>query len=280
MIRTPKLKVKEILSWCLTLIMSMPYPVTLRWIFYRALQQFGLTKKAYRKFLMWTRRVRKGFKDGWSPRTLIDDTRHVHAPTIYETPRAWYASFLEAGCNLDPWPTQPRIVIICFEANAMFGQFQYYAPPYVPLIPFGGDAGIKLKDDIATLVNNFSKKYEKPITVLYYGDYDYKGFTIPKSAFKDIRTWSGVDFEVIRMGLNEDQVRDWNIPENPEKPGEYQWEALDDAHAKALIQSAYGYLDVETLNETISKENEATAYFRTNVQGFLAYIDEEKEARR
>ncbi|MCH7571064.1 MAG: hypothetical protein IH919_10955, partial [Deltaproteobacteria bacterium] len=32
-----------------------------------------------------------------------------------------------------------------------------------------------------------------------------------------------------------DQVDEYNVPENPERPGTYQWEGLDDDAAQALI---------------------------------------------
>ena len=272
---TPREKINEILSWCLEKVNSVPYRPTLRWIFYRASQQFGLPKKDYHKFMTWTIDARKGFKGGWTPETLADDTRQIHALQLHDAPKDWYESFLDAQCNLDPWFKQPRVVMICFEAHAMLGQFRSYAPPYVPLVPFGGEATIDLKSKISTVIRNFDEKYSIPITVLYYGDYDPKGLTIPDNAFKDVREWSGIDFEVIRLGLSLKQTQEWGIPDNPERPGQYQWEALDDDRAQALIKAAYSYLNCDELRKNIEAEKVAQELFREHLRDFISDTEEE-----
>jgi hypothetical protein len=135
---------------------------------------------------------------------------------------------------LDKWYSQDYYVELWFEAKAMRGQFEYYTN-HITLRPFGGDASIYFKWKIAEELTEAAEKYNKPIVILYFGDLDPKGMQIPESAVKDIREWASVDFEFIRCGLNPgDEIR-FNIPENPDKPGTYQWEALSDEAAQSLI---------------------------------------------
>jgi hypothetical protein len=99
--------------------------------------------------------------------------------------------------------------------------------------------------------------------VLYFGDLDKKGLQIPKSALTDIRKWTQVQFDYFRVGLNSKQVRLYKLPENPERPGQYQWEALDDEAARGLITGALDrFFDLDKI-ETIRKiEERAEAHLR------------------
>ena len=51
----------------------------------------------------------------------------------------------------------------------------------------------------------------------------------------------------------------WKIPENPEKPGEYQWEALDDDAARKIILSALDeYIDLDSIRKVEELEENTT----------------------
>jgi len=61
---------------------------------------------------------------------------------------------------------------------------------------------------------------------LYFGDYDSKGLEISNNALKDIQAWCNVSFQFIRCGINKEHIHTFQLPEQPDKPGAYQWEAL------------------------------------------------------
>jgi len=261
----PTKKVAEILNWCLQKIQSVPYKVSLRWIFYRAVQERGLTKKDYGNFKKWTARARKNFWNGWRPDTIIDDTREIYWRGFgWPTPEEWFKSFWDRECVLDKWKAQPRIVIVLFEAEAMYRQFEHYASPFhVSLAPFKGDYSIQKKWELAKSIERLSQEYGKPVVLLYFGDLDPKGLQIPESALRDIRAWCNVPFEFRRIGLTKEHVERWKLPENPEKPGEYQWEALPDEAARELIVGALEeVMDVEALRKVEEEEREATEKWR------------------
>ena len=110
----------------------------------------------------------------------------------------------------------------------MTNQFKYWVQN-VTLRPFSGEPSVDYKYQIALALDAASAKYNKPIAILYFGDYDRAGLLIPQSATKDIREWCNTDFEFIRCGLNEGDDVKYNIPENPDHPGTFQWEAMDDS---------------------------------------------------
>lgn len=261
----PRPEQAAILDRAYDLVQSVPYQVTARWLFYGLLQEsFFKDKDAYNgKFLPLLSKARKSFYKGWTPETLADDTRQaVIRGGGWLSEKEFLRAVGRAVCTLDKWQSQDRYVELWFEAKAMKGQFEHYTDN-ITLRPFGGDASIPFKWKIARELADAFDRYGKPIVILYFGDMDKKGFQIPISAEKDIRQWSGVDFEFIRCGLNPGDEITFNIPENPDKPGSYQWEALTDAAARELITGWTDQFVTQGLfSEDEEREREITRRFQ------------------
>ena len=245
------------LDWALERIEDLPYKPTARWLFYRLVQEKGFVKADYKRFLQITSKARKGYYNGWTPETFADDTREIIGEfgIGFTSPFSWFDSQARKKPRLEIAWHQKNLVIVCFEAKAMVGQFKHLLGDMrVPLCPFGGDASIPFKYKIAELVDSCSDFYdeedEKPIYILYFGDYDPKGLEIPENAMRDINAWSTLDFRYIRCGINKEHLERYDIPDRPEEPGKYQWEALDEDAAKEVIISSVGEywdFDVATL---------------------------------
>lgn len=261
-----------ILDKAYELVRSVLYQVTARWLFYRLLQEaFFKDKDAYKtKFLPLLSKARKSFYKQWNPGTLADDTRvSVIRGDGFSDENSFLEAVGRAECHLDKWQDQECYLEIWFEAKAMAGQFKHYTK-HITLRPFGGDCSIPMKWHIARELKAKYSQYEKPVVVLYFGDLDPKGLQIPESALKDIRLWSQIDFEFIRCGLNPGDQFTYNIPENPDKPGTYQWEALSDAAAKELIESwTSKYISQGSFYDTENKENHITDTFRSRWSEFI-----------
>jgi len=265
-------------------LQSVPYDTTARWVFYRLLQDGTYSeKKGYKQLLSLTSKARKRFYGEWRPWTLVDDTR---APVLiqrrgyyglhfrghgFKDEKSWLKTIAEEiNCPLNRWVTQNIYAEVHFEAHAMQGQFLHYANENLPLLAFGGDFTIAPKWQTA---ERLAKRYEelgKPIHIYYFGDYDRKGLTIPQSAWRDIRAWAGgllinqgvkpeklnEILNIHRIGINLEQVEELKLPENPERPGTYQWEALDDEQAQQLIEQANELLDLDAFDEVEHQEQE------------------------
>lgn len=260
----PYPRTAEILNWVLAKVGEVPYEVPLRWAFYRVVQEKGLEKDNYGDFKKWTSRARKRFWNGWAPNTLVDDTREIcESGGGYDTTGQWFESFKHHRCLLDKRYSQEWLVLVWFESRDMLRQFIHYSKPYyVPLAPFGGDASIHYKWRLAKMIEEL-QRYRKPIKVLYFGDWDKKGQEIPENAQKDIQAWCNIPYDFEWRGLTEEQVEKWKIPENPDKPGQYQWEALDDEAAKQIIITALDdYLDIDAIKEVEYEERKATEKWR------------------
>lgn len=235
-------------------IQSVPYSPSLRWLFYRLYDDrlhgmnFFESKddyKVWRSGPMSDARVRfyedneTGMK--WRPWTLEDDTRPVYVRHgRFQTIDEWQNWKDNLEPDMDEFYSQKYYIEVWFEARAMLKQFAYYLPEYITLVPFGGDYTISPKWEAARRIKNAHEKYGLPIKIIYFGDYDAKGKKIPQSALQDIQPWAGVDFDFKVAGLNKDQVERFNLPEDPDKPGEkqYQWESLSDSQAREIISEA------------------------------------------
>jgi hypothetical protein len=224
----PSKKNREILARAWEHVQGVPYQPTSRWLFYRLLQEGFYSKKDDYKarYLPLMSRARHNFYGSWRPDTLVDDSREaIYRGSGYDTPKEWAAAAAKGlTCQLHRWEGQKYYVEVWFEAEAMKAQFKFYSQDVI-LRPFGGHPSIHYKWGIAKDLE-YRGRYGLPIIILYFGDWDEGGQIIPKASAADIRKWCDVDFEFIRAGLNPgDEVR-YNISENFEKPGAYQWEAL------------------------------------------------------
>ena len=258
----PSEKTAAMLNFALEAIEALPYEVTTRYAFYRIVQGFpGFKKGDYKKFLQLTAKARKNWWNGWNPETLVDDTRDIENEygTGFTNPIKWFEAQAQKRPKLEIAEHFDVLPIAMFEAKAMIRQFKYYLDPYrIPLCAFGGDPSIPYKYSIAGFIDMLGEKWpDKEIHVLYFGDYDRKGRQIPRYAIRDIDAWCGTEFEFTRIGINADQIDKYGIPDSPNEPGKYQWEALDDKAAGELITGAIEqFWDKSTVNALKRVENQ------------------------
>lgn len=144
----------------------------------------------------------------------------------------------------------------------MRDQFEYYTE-HITLRPMGGQPSIPYKWDIAKFLETAYAGYRKPIVILYFGDLDNAGGTISETVEGDVRKWCKYEFEFVHCGLTAEQVTLYNVPENIEKPGEYQWEALTDDAAREIITSNVNrYVRHDAFTEIVDRQASATAWLR------------------
>jgi hypothetical protein len=257
---------------------STGYTVSLRWVFYKLLQEgFYSEKGDYNKWCSLCAKARKEYRLGWEPDTLADDTRE----TIYRAGgkpdvESCAEGLLEDICqqvwntfNIDHFYQQDRYVEIWFEAKGMAGQFRHYTDG-INLIPFGGDPSIPLKWSIAKNLETAQTRYGKLIVILYFGDYDTHGLEILDFACNDIYSWCGANFTIERCGLTPEQAAQYNVPENPDRPGQYQWAALSDEGAKEIIHTSIAeYLDTDLIDNCNSEADELADIWEKKIRNAL-----------
>ena len=275
----PRTKTAAMLARAWGLVNEVPYQVSARWLFYRLLQEGWYSKKSDygNKFMKAISAARKAFYKDWRPYTLADETRAaVSRGAGDQDVKSWLGAVESAGilCELDKWYSQDYYVELWFEARAMTDQFRYYTK-HITLRPMGGQPSIPYKWDAAKALESAAGRYDLPLVVLYFGDLDDAGETISEVIERDVRSWCEVEFEFVRCGLNVDQVQRYNVPENPEKPGEYQWEALPDDAAQEIIS---GHVDQYLRHDAFAKIESKEASAELWMRGELAGLAERWEA--
>ena len=74
------------------------------------------------------------------------------------------------------------------------------------------------------------------------------------------------NWDFTRMGLNDDQVDQYGVPEYPERPGTYQWEGVDDAAAEELIGLANSHVDIGAFEDIEEREGSVTQQFKDHLK--------------
>jgi hypothetical protein len=278
---------REILKVARQMIESVPYKVTLRWLFYRLLQQGFYTgkTKGYNQLNGLMIQARRRRYDGyWHLGSFIDEVR-TPIPTVCgcRSEREELEELVEKGfllnIQLDHFYKQKFYVECWFEARAMIGQFRQYAKG-VTLVPCGGLGSFSLFWESAGRINGMVDKYDKDPVILYFGDLDRWGHIIYESARKDMEELVYRPLEFLHVGLTEEQVEKYGIPENPEKPG-YQWEALDDHAAREIIEGAMEeYVDSAIVEAERARSDKRSAYWGKRLTKALASMLATKRGKK
>lgn len=251
----PKPETQKILNTALGHVRSVPYKVSLRWVFYR-LYQDGLykTKKGYDNFEGICSKARHTNWRGWNPDTLADETREVISrtfgkPSMEEAIEDMAVDLAyNIDLSIDHFYRQKTYCELWYEARAMTGQFRHYTEK-IDLIPMGGQPSISYKWEIAKRLETKNLIYEKPIKILYFGDEDLAGHDIESDIEEDTKKWCEIPFEIVWCGLTKAQAKKYGIPESIEKKG-YQWEALSDESASEIIKASLDkYIDPKIMEE-------------------------------
>jgi hypothetical protein len=279
-INGPHQKQAELLDRALILTQSVPYSVTLRWLFYGLWQEgwfsdvkptpkeLNAKKVAYNHFKALMSRMRQSsdeLQERWQIELSDDRREPIHKSTWLSSTSEWLDAVSKGlNCVTEKMVGQDYYVMVAFEAEAMQSQFKYLTQSYgVSLYPFSGHASIPYKKALAEHIEFVTEEFNLPVVILYFGDYDQAGMTIPETAFRHVRKWCDVEFKAYRAGLNQDQIDKYNIEEDPEKPGKFQWEAVREAPAREIVTGALdGILYHDTISEIERAEREMTAKAR------------------
>lgn len=273
-----------ILERAVELVNSVPYDVTARWLFYglwqrgyyshqQKTEKKSAKERAYGNFCDLMSELRHSPPE-WQERfpiSLADDRRDpIHFTDGYRTPAEWLQHTRDnIQCDVDYMSGQERYVMVAFEAEAMQSQFIHYTAGYgVSLWPFSGHASIAYKQRLAEHIAVVRRRAGVPVIILYFGDLDPTGELIPETAFTHVRKWCEVGFTAYRAGLNREHVLAYDIPDDPDRPGKFQWEAVSDDAAREIITGALNSLiRLDVLNDVRRREAMTTAAARKALGG-------------
>lgn len=158
---------------------------------------------------------------------------------------------------------------ICDDMNIALGACKGY-----PSLTFLHDAMYRFEDAIEN---------DKNPIILYFGDYDPSGEDIPRSIKENLYRM-GVDVEVRRIALMEEQVVEWNLPPAPIKIGDSRsasWDGLGQVELDAveptkiqeLCKEAIGDIFNEELHdELMEEEAEERKVYRKELKQYVSEL--------
>jgi hypothetical protein len=182
--------------------------------------------------------------------------------------KAWATSY-----HKNRWSNQPYYPEVFIEKKALQYVFQDPCNKWdVALNPCKGYPSLTFLYDAKNRFQEIIDMDKKPI-ILYFGDYDCSGEDIPRS-IADTLTKMGVDVEVRRILLMEDQVVKWHLPPAPSKVsdtrsrswdglGQVELDAVDETKIVSILNKALGEIfDKDLYSELTDIESEEQYKFK------------------
>lgn len=176
------------------------------------------------------------------------------------------------------WMNQEYYIEVWIEKSALRATFKEYLKEYklIPVPSRGYSSWTFLKEANDRIQENAG---DKTPLILYFGDFDPSGVDIERFLRESMNGYFGIDMEVIRIGVTQDQIEEYNLPTTPEDAEEIEklhkdsrfnnWEhgnyrvELDallafvpDEFERIVKESVQEYFDEETYEEVQEKEKE------------------------
>lgn len=180
---------------------------------------------------------------------------------------AWLIAHQVRTFDLDPLTAQPRPVILWCEAAGMLAQLKRAGSPYgVDAIAGGGFDSITDKWKVVQLVRAAGAPFE----VLHVGDLDRHGESIFEVLSEDVPAfdeWQG-NVSFTRIAVTPEQIRLHDLPEDFEKPGVVQAEALPpDVLAQIVDAAIREWLNLDLIAETKRRSALIRAEYEAALRG-------------
>jgi len=248
-------------------ILAEYHPMTVRQVFYQLVSRLVLenTEQQYKQL---SRHLTTAREEGIIPDEWIEDrTRRPRDVSMWDgldeflsDARYWY--------RRNVWNTQPRYVVCWVEKDALSGIFEDITEEYgITLVVGRGYNSHSIKAEMAKRFQSI----EKPITILYFGDFDPSGENIYQNLKESFPRDFGISLEIEKVALRFEDIERYKLPPNPakktdsragsfiEKYGDISVEL--DALPLPVLQSKIkksieANMDLDALRETFEQENE------------------------
>jgi hypothetical protein len=192
--------------------------------------------------------------------------------------RLWAQSY-----SKNRWENQLNYPEVFIEKKALQGVFEKPCDEWgVALNPCKGYPSITFLYDAAQRFIEAEAEGKTPV-ILYFGDYDCSGEDIPRSIGESLYKM-GVQVEIQRIALMEDQVVEWDLPPAPTKSGDSRaanWDgigqveldAVKPAKIRELLQEALeDLLDRDLYDELMEQEDEEQTEFKDALKADFATL--------
>jgi len=176
------------------------------------------------------------------------------------------------------WENQPNYVEVFIEKKALQGVFSKpCSSNKVALCPCKGYPSLTYVNDAVDRFRE-AKSLGKKLIILYFGDYDPSGEDIPRN-LKATMLRMGIDVNVKRIALMEEQVVAWGLPPAPAKLTDSRtanWNGLGQVELDAVEPRKLMRMVENAIEEVFDNELHEELLIAQRSEGVI-YIDEMKE---
>lgn len=188
----------------------------------------------------------------------------------------WMSSY-----RLNRWSNQTYYPEVWIEKKALIGSFEKPCRKWdVGLAACKGYPSLTFLNEAAQRFKRAYRDDRTPV-IIYFGDYDPSGEDIPRSIKDNLWADFGVDVEVHRVALKEDQVIAWGLPPAPAKTtdsrtanwdglGQVELDAVPPEQLAGLVNDAIDdFFQEAAWNELKEREAEEEERFIAEMKEFV-----------
>ena len=218
-------------------------------------------------------------------REMVGETQHEETNVDdkiekgKEQIEAWMTSY-----HKNRWENQPIYPEILIEKKALQGVFAPVCNSWnISLGACKGYPSLTFQHDMYKRYKDIST--EKQVVLLYFGDYDPSGEDIPRSIVDTLSRF-GVDVDLRRIALMEEQVVKWQLPHAPAKVsdsrtanwdgfGQVELDAVRPEKLQELLTTAISDIfDQELYDELLKQEDSERRYYQSSLRSFVNNLKE------
>jgi hypothetical protein len=197
--------------------MSQGLKLTVRQLYYQFVSENWLknTPQNYEALATVISEAREGGMLDWE--AIEDRGRVTHTHAAFGSLKGFLQQ-LNEQFRLDKWKKQKHYVEVMVEKQALEGVLYPTCEKWgVPLTANKGYSSVSSMYQRGKYLQSMRDVEKKEVHVLYLGDHDPSGLDMTRDVQDRLERFSDGPIDVIRLGLNHDQVLRHQLPENPVK---------------------------------------------------------------
>jgi len=234
---------REVVEASLEIFQQYDTAITLRQLYYRLVSRLLIpnTVNSYKRL---SRIMVKAREDGDVPVNCLEDrSRRVlgKGDVGYGSAEEYLKSRLETlqdswrGFTMPMWEDQPRNVLISLEKDALSRLVSRIANAYsVRTFPTRGYPSFSYVQEMSRGIT--AKQGGKQTVVLYFGDFDPSGVDIERDLTERLEKYGARDFEVRRVALTMDQIKQYSLPPMPVKRSDARADSFLAEHGDRAVE--------------------------------------------
>lgn len=222
--RTSK-DMEDLFQGVLSILGEYDERISIRHLFYRCANN-GLIEKTEQAYNSLRSHLVKWRENREIPFSWFIDGTRYHYGTETFNDLGEYMRQCAAAYRLNLWKYTKYYIEVWTEKDAIAAAVHTIAKEWnLRTFVCRGDPSMSSLDSCASTFNANREAGFNPV-ILYLGDYDESGLAIPKTIREKLRVNHDCEVELIRVGINGDHIRRFQLPTRPAK-GDRRGESIE-----------------------------------------------------